>query len=61
MEGRIKAAGFPAIHRLEEYDVKRMAELDEQCVFELHRFDLRRAWAEAPGAEAGLGEEATAA
>ena len=35
----MKAAGFPAIHRLEEYDVKRMAELDEEFLVELHRSD----------------------
>lgn len=35
-ERRIKAAGFPAISRLEEYDFKRMQDLDEQFIVELH-------------------------
>ncbi len=39
VERRIKAAGFPAIYRLEEYDFKRMPDLDQQFVVELHQCD----------------------
>ncbi len=42
IERRIKAADFPEIHRLEEYDFSRMPTLDEDLVVELHGCDWIR-------------------
>jgi DNA replication protein DnaC len=39
IENRIKAAGFPAIYRLEDYDFRRIPDLDEDLVVELHGCD----------------------
>lgn len=36
VERRIKAAQFPELRRLEEYDFRRMPELDEKFIAELH-------------------------
>ena len=36
IERRIRAADFPAICRLEDYDFKRMPDLDQELVVELH-------------------------
>ena len=42
IERRIKAAGFPTIHRLEEYNFRRIPELDENLAVELHGCDWIR-------------------
>jgi len=39
IENRIREAGFPEIHRFEEYDFKRMPELDQGQIVELHGCD----------------------
>jgi DNA replication protein DnaC len=39
IENRIKQAGFPEIHRLEEFDFKRLPDLDQGQILELHACD----------------------
>lgn len=57
IERRIKAAGFPAIYRLEEYDFTRMPTLDESLVVELHGCDwIRRGDNVVYSGEHGLGK-----
>jgi DNA replication protein DnaC len=36
IENRIREAGFPELHRLEDFDFKRMPDLDERQIVELH-------------------------
>ncbi|MFQ5474143.1 MAG: ATP-binding protein, partial [Dehalococcoidia bacterium] len=42
IENRMKKALYPAIHRLEEYDFRRMPELDEKFIAELHNCEWIR-------------------
>lgn len=39
VERRIKSAGFPAIYRLEDYDFRRVPDVDEDLIVELHGCD----------------------